>query len=301
LKVPLAGFPKCYLSELCQTKTMTVEEWIDMSSALDIDGHEFYWLFTPDTKSDRRDLLARVKDQGRSIPMMCYSPDFTRPDRADRMAEVEAQKRALDACEDLGVKFCRVLSGQRRPGLEVHETVSWVAECIQLLLPHAAALGITLVLENHYKDGFWDYPEFAQSMDVFMRLLEAVGDHSNFGVNYDPSNALVAGDDPLVLLEAVKHRVVSMHASDRYLKGGTLDDLKKLDASASSRGYASILQHGVIGQGFNDYDRIFALLKSVGFTGWVSIEDGSDPQGGMERLQQSAVFLREKMHQYGLP
>ena len=214
---------------------------------------------------------------------------------------MEAEKRALDSCEDLGVKFCRVLSGQRRPGLEVHETVSWVAECIQLLLPHAEELGITLILENHYKDGFWEYPEFAQSKDVFMSLLEAVGDHPNFGVNYDPSNALVAGDDPVVFLEAVKHRVVSMHASDRYLKGGTLEDLKRLDADTSSRGYASILQHGVIGQGFNDYDRIFAILKSVGFTGWVSIEDGSDPESGMERLQQSAVFLREKMHQYGLP
>ncbi len=153
---------------------MTVEEWIDMSSALDIDGHEFYWLFTPETKSGRRDLLARVKDQDRSIPMMCYSPDFTKPDRADRMAEVEAEKRALDACGDLGVKFCRVLSGQRRPGLEVHETVSWVVECIQLLLPLAHELGITLILENHYKDGFWEYPEFAQSKDVFMSLLEAI-------------------------------------------------------------------------------------------------------------------------------
>ena len=80
--MPLAGFPKCYLSELCETRTMSVEEWIDMSSALDIDGHEFYWLFTPETKSGRRDLLSRVKDQGRSIPMMCYSPDFTKPDRA---------------------------------------------------------------------------------------------------------------------------------------------------------------------------------------------------------------------------
>ena len=25
---------------------------------------------------------------------------------------------------------------------------------------------ITLILENHYKDDFWEYPEFAQKTDV---------------------------------------------------------------------------------------------------------------------------------------
>ncbi len=43
---------------------------------------------------------------------------------------------------------------------------------------------------------------------------------SYFGVQYDPSNAIVAGDDPIELLRHVADRVVSMHASDRYLADG---------------------------------------------------------------------------------
>ncbi len=75
-------------------------------------------------------------------------------------------------------------------------------------------------MENHYKDNYWQYPEFAQKMDVFAEIVDQI-DSPWFGVNYDPSNAFLAGDDPLVLLDRVKHRVVSMHASDRYLKFGT--------------------------------------------------------------------------------
>jgi sugar phosphate isomerase/epimerase len=231
--------------------------------------------------------------------MMCYSPDFTKLTAAERQTEITAQQRVLEGCTDLGVTFCRVLSGQRRPGLDTDAALGWVAECIHALLPFAQSLGITLVLENHYKDGFWDYPEFAQRQDLFLRLVQAIGPHPAFGVNYDPSNAIVAGDDPIELLEAVKDRVVSMHASDRYLKSGTLADLRQTDATAG-QGYSGILEHGVIGQGLNDYDRIFTILKSAGFTGWISIEDGADPVGGFDRLDESAQFLRAKMREHGL-
>ena len=69
-------------------------------------------------------------------------------------------------------------------------------------------------------------PEFAQKMDVFCDLVDRI-DSPHFGVNYDPSNAILAGDDPLELLRRVKHRVVTMHASDRYLAEGTLEDLRR--------------------------------------------------------------------------
>jgi sugar phosphate isomerase/epimerase len=90
-----------------------------------------------------------------------------------------------------------------------------------------------------------------------------------------------------------------MHASDRYLEGGTLDDLRQMDA-AGRQGYADMLTHGVIGEGLNDYDQIFSILKDAGFDGWVSIEDGQDPDQGMAHLHASAQFLRRTMRQHGL-
>jgi len=278
---------------------MSVEQWIDTSSELDVDGLEFYWPFTPANADQRRRIAARVAAQNRSIPMMCYSPDFTQPEREVRDKEVRKQENVLLACTDLSIRYCRVLSGQRRPGLDRDEAILWVADCIHQLLPLAERLGIVLILENHYKDNFWEFPEFAQHSDVFVDLLNRIGKHPNFGVNFDPSNTLIAGEDPIELLRMIKGHVVTMHASDRYLEAGTLTDLQRIDVDPMT-GYSTLLKHGVIGCGLNDYDRIFAILASSGFAGWISIEDGADPACGMEQLALSATFLRKKMTEYGL-
>jgi len=92
-----------------------------------------------------------------------------------------------------------------------------------------------------------------------------------------------------VLLDRVKERVVTMHASDRYLKSGTIEDLRKEESSV---GYANRLAHGVIGKGLNDYDRIFSTLHSMGFESWISIEDGMN---GMDDLRESVRFLNAKI------
>ena len=188
----------------------------------------------------------------------------------------------------LGGSYCRVLSGQRRPEVSRADGIRYAAESIEACIPHAAGRGITLILENHYKDNYWQYPEFAQKMEVFCDLVDQI--HSpHFGVNYDPSNTILAGEDPLELLRRVKHRVVTMHASDRYLAEGTIEDLRREEDSI---GYAKRLRHGEIGKGLNDYDKIFSELKGVGFDGWISIEDGVD---GMDELRRSVTFLWGKI------
>ena len=288
----LATFPKGFLNELCNDGSMALREWIDMCTVLDVDGFEFYSgmcdLKDPARWSDYRKM---VEDQGRCIPMLCCSPDFIQRDVDVRQREIDREKHWIDMCADLGGAFCRVLSGQRRPDVSREEGLLYATECIETCLPHASDRGVTLVIENHYKDNFWVYPEFAQHMDVFCELVGRI-QSPHFGVNYDPSNTFLAGEDPLELLRRVKDRVVTMHASDRYLAEGTIEDLRREE---NVEGYADRLRHGVIGQGVNDYDAIFAELSGVGFDSWISIEDGVD---GMDQLHDSAAFLRNKIHQY---
>jgi len=272
---------------------MTVSEWIELAAQLTIDGLEWYAGFLEMADEANWPLFRQqVEAHGKVIPMMCCSPDFTHPDPGFRAQEVEKQKRWIDMTYTLGGSYCRVLSGQRRPELSIEEGVSLAAECIEACLPYAQERGITLILENHYKDDFWTYPEFAQKMDVFCMLVDRIH-HPNFGVNYDPSNTYLAGEDPLELLYRVSDRVVTMHASDRYLIEGTIEDLRREEGGAA--GYAKRLSHGEIGKGLNDYDAIFTELKRVGFDGWISIEDGVD---GMAQLERSVAFLRRKMAEY---
>lgn len=288
----LAAFPKAYMDQLCVDGTMSLAEWIDLAATLDIDGLEFYSGLL-DLQDPKRwpEARKRVEDVGLAMPMMCCSPDFTHPTESFRNRQIDLEKQWIDMTAALGGQYCRVLSGQRRPEVSRADGIRYAADCIKACLPHAAERGITLILENHYKDGYWDHPEFAQRMDVFCDLLAEI-DAPNFGVNYDPSNTILAGEDPLELLERVKHRVVTMHASDRYLAEGTMEDLRREE---DCLGYAKRLRHGEIGKGMNDYDAIFRSLAGVGFNGWISIEDGVE---GMDQLRGSVTFLREKISQH---
>ena len=289
----LAAFPKDFMQDLCKDGTMTVSEWISLAADLEVDGLEWYAGFLEMAdESNWPKFRKQVEDAGKVIPMMCCSPDFTHPDTAFREREIAKQKRWIDMTHALGGSYCRVLSGQRRPELSMDEGVKLAAESIYACLPYAEERGVTLIIENHYKDDFWEYPEFAQQMDVFCKLVDAV-QHPFFGVNYDPSNTYLAGEDPLELLKRVSHRVVTMHASDRYLAEGTIEDLRREESGAA--GYAKRLRHGEIGKGLNDYDAIFTELRDKGFDGWISIEDGVD---GMDQLRRSVAFLKAKMAQY---
>lgn len=289
----LAAFPKAFMQELCKDGSMKVSEWIELASQLDIEGLEWYAGFLEMAdETNWEKFRAEVASKGKQIPMLCCSPDFTHPDRDFRAKEVEKQKTWIRMCSALGGQFCRVLSGQRRPELSMEQGISYAVECIEECLPFAKENNVTLIIENHYKDDFWEFPEFAQKMDVFCELVNRIH-HPNFGVNYDPSNTFLAGEEPLELLYRVSDRVVSMHASDRYLIEGTIEDLRKEEGGAV--GYAKRLRHGEIGKGLNDYDAIFAELKRVGFDGWISIEDGIE---GMEQLERSVAFLKKKIEKY---
>lgn len=289
----LAAFPKAFVRALCKDGTMTLQQWVDLAAPLKLDGLEYYSGFLelqdPARWVDARRMVERA---GMVIPMLCCSPDFSQPDPELRRKEIEREKSWIRMAATLGAGYCRVLSGQRRPELTIQQGLDLVVSAIEACLPEAEACNVTLILENHYKDDFWNYPEFAQKMDVFCALVDRIR-HPHFGVNYDPSNAIIAGDDPLELLRRVKRRVVTMHASDRFLIEGTVEDLRREENG--SEGYLKRLRHGEIGRGLNDYDAIFRELRSVGFNNWISIEDGVD---GMNQLEASVGFLRRKLAQH---
>ncbi len=288
----ISAFPKCYLEDIADG-TMGLLEWIDMSVELEPDGLELYSGWLDDTSEGA---LRRIRDRadkhGLPLPMMCHSPDFTLAEPEARQSEIDRQIEMIRVTAALGGEYCRTLSGQRRPHLGVEEGVDRVVGCIERCLPEAERCGVRLVIENHYKDIFWRYPEFAQRMDVFLQIVERI-DSEWFGVQFDPSNSLVAGEDPLELLVAVTDRLMTMHASDRYvIEGHSLEELAEADGDT---GYAHILQHGVTGEGANDYAAIFEILRNAGFDGWISIEDGMH---GMDEMRRSMEFLRRMSRRY---
>jgi sugar phosphate isomerase/epimerase len=291
----ISAFPKCYLDDIAKRR-MSVFDWINQARSLDADGLEMYEGFFTSLDNSYLDRLAdKIHAAGFEMPMLCCSPDFTHPDADQRKRAVDHQAEMIRAAHRLGGKrtVCRVLSGQRHPEVSREQGLAWAREGIEQSLVVAHEHDVVLGLENHYKDGFWKYPEFAQKQDVFLALVDSIADRTHFGVQYDPSNALVAGDDPIALLERVATRVVSMHASDRFLEAGaSLDELRQADGTL---GYSPKLKHGVTGCGLNDYHAIFRILAAHHYRGWISIEDGMN---GMKEMAASLAFLRAMAQQY---
>jgi sugar phosphate isomerase/epimerase len=285
-------FPKCYFDDLVDGR-MSFEQWIHDAATLGGEGVEHYdgW-FRSFAPADVDPIIRAMEETGQITSMLCFSPDFTHPDPAERARQVERQKAAIDLTARLGARHCRTLSGQRHPGMSRSDGIARTLDGIRRSLEYAEQRDVVLCMENHYKDGTWRYPEFAQPEDIFLEIIGQI-ESPCFGVQYDPSNAVVGGFDPVAFLDKVKDRVVTMHASDRYLApGATLDDLKTADGAT---GYASALKHGETGKGMNDYDAIFRILASVGFDGWISIEDGMN---GLDEIARSAEFLKAKRAKY---
>lgn len=289
MPLKISAFPKCYLEDISLGR-MSVFDWIHMARTLDADGLEMYDGFFTTREPAYLDSIGDAIDAfGFKMPMLCCSPDFTAPDEDERKRAIDREAEMIGVAARLGGPgvVCRVLSGQRYPEVSWEQGRDWVVDAIEFLLPVAREHNVVLGMENHYKDGFWKYPEFAQKRDRFVSIVNAIGDRENFGVQYDPSNAIVAGDDPIELLNDIADRVVSMHASDRYLaEGTTLEELRQNDGTL---GYSPNLRHGVTGKGLNDYDAIFQILAAHNYRGWVSIEDGMN---GMDEMVESLAFLR---------
>ena len=272
---------------------MDYVEWIRSAASLGAEGVEHYdGFFRSFSAADVDPVVEALAETGQTSSMLCFSPDFTHADAGERARQVERQKAAIDLAVTLGTRFCRTLSGQNRPGLTRAEGIARTVECLHRSLEYAEQRDAILCLENHYKDGTWRYAEFAQPEDIFLEIVDRV-DSPRLGVQYDPSNALVGGYDPIRFLRNVTGRLVTMHASDRYLAdGATLDALRQSDGTL---GYSDTLRHGETGRGMIDYDAIFRILAEARFSGWISVEDGMN---GLEELKRSVEFLRAKRLEY---
>ncbi len=291
-KPKISVFPKCYFDELC-AGTRDYGGWLRSAATLGAEGVEHYdGFFRSFRPEDVDPIIAIMQETGQTSSMLCFSPDFTHPDPVQRQRQFERQCAAIDLCLRLGMRYCRTLSGQHFPGMTRQEGIERTVEGIKRSLDYAARKDVTLCMENHYKDGNWQYPEFAQPEDIFLEIVSRI-DSPYFGVQFDPSNATIGGYDPISFLEKVKTRVVTMHASDRYLvPGATLAELRQADGTI---GYSPKLLHGETGKGMNDYDAIFRILASVQFTGWISVEDGMN---GLDELARSIAFLKQKRNEY---
>jgi len=232
----------------------TVEECVERAGAMGFDGVEIL-----EVQMHRRDagylqsLKRRAFGLGLDLCGLAAHQSFLTPDADSRRENVEKTIASIELAYALGIPTVRINTGRwgtsasfdelmanrgiepPLPGYADEDAFGWVIEAIERCIPGAERCGVVMGLENHWG--------LARTAGGLLRVVEAV-DSPWLGVTLDTGNFL---EDTYEQLEAVAPRATFVHAKT-YFGGG---DWYELDL---------------------DYDRIAAILRGVGYRGYVSLE-----------------------------
>ncbi|HEX8992417.1 MAG TPA: sugar phosphate isomerase/epimerase family protein [Anaerolineales bacterium] len=265
----LSCLPVSFFAEIISGK-MTLGDWARMGVELGLDAIDLSILFVPDRSPQTVTRLRdRIESAGIGIAMVTSYPDFTHPDACQRAKELELEIDVVETAHRLGAKMVRVTAGQAHPGLGKDDGICWAVEGLSGLAERVRGSGVQLVYENHAKPGAWQYADFSQPPDIFLEIARQTAS-APLGINFDTGNAAAFAADPLLLLQAVIGRVISLHASDSSTHGA--------------------LNHCLLGTGITPFAQLFSYLKQQGWDGWICMEEASNL--GRNGVEKAAAFVR---------
>jgi L-ribulose-5-phosphate 3-epimerase len=231
-----------------------IETVIDKAAALGVEGVDV--LHRQMDKEDRaslQQLKRRAFINGVSLVSLSIHQDFVDADPAARQKDIDHTIHCMQIAHELGIPCMRLNTGRWNtiasfddlmkargiepvtPGHTEDEGFKWCIESIEKVLPKAEEYGVLLALENHWG--------LARTPEGQLRILDAVKSPW-LGALMDTGNFL---EDPYPKLEMIAPRTVFVQAKT-YDGGG---EWYSLDL---------------------DYDRIAAILKKVGYHGYVALE-----------------------------
>ena len=259
-----------------KSERVPIEHVIEEAARLELDGVE---ILHQQMASEANPYLQKLKRHafihGLDLYALSIHQGFVSPDEATRQKNINHTVHCIRLAHELGIPSIRLNSGRwgtvpsftelmevegQEPALPGHtedEAFEWVIAAIEKCLPDAEKYGVVLGLENHW--GLTCTPEGVN------RIVSAI-DSEWLKVTMDCGNFL---SNPYAKLTQIADEAVLVHAKT-YYGGG---EWYTLDL---------------------DYAKIGAILKNVGFRGYVSIEfEGTaDARIG---VPQSVAMLRNAL------
>ena len=233
----------------------SLADWFRFAAELGLDGADISVAHLANREPTYlRTLRGQAESAGITIAMLVTYADFTHPGAAERARQVDELRAYIDAGVELGVAFLRVTAGQAHPGISRPAGIEWAVEGLTACLEHPRQAGIVLAYENHTKGYAWTYNDFSQPSDIFLEIVRRT-EGTGLGILYDTANTLAHGDDPLAVLEQVKHRVAVIHTND-IRRAGAFEPV-------------------LVGSGVAPIGPIYEVLIQAGFDGWLCVEEAS--------------------------
>jgi sugar phosphate isomerase/epimerase len=184
--------------------------------------------------------------------------------------EMDRTRRQLEFAYQINAEILRVFTSHIPEYYIWEEMYLQVIKCLKKLAKEAENLGVKLAVENH--------GGMTATAKQVKRIISSINEEY-VGLNLDPANFLVSGEDPVKAARELSEFVIHTHIKD---------------CVKTEKGYTFC----EIGTGEINYYEILKALKEKRYEGYLSIEyeNTLDPEKG---TQISLINLRKILREIG--
>jgi sugar phosphate isomerase/epimerase len=272
VKAPdLSWFPVRYIEEIAEGRR-SESWWLPDAERFGFRFVELHQSFVDEPVKVAR-MEQALHASGLGVAMITGASDLVHPLAERRAEQKRGVRNNIEVAARLGAPAVRITTGLRHDAVPLDVGLTWIAEAAEELGQFAEARGVTLCVENHFRDRTWPLGavDFAAEPNRFRALYKLLN-RTRVRINYDSSQPMVVDGDELVLLESVAPRIFHVHLGDRV------------------RGSRS---HSVLGEGDVRIPAILARLRALRYDRFLSIEDGS--REGNTGLERGLAFVRKEV------
>jgi sugar phosphate isomerase/epimerase len=169
------------------------------------------------------------------------------------------------------VQICETMYPPKWMGVE--DAYAVMKMNLRPILECCADNGVCLGVEPH--------GPYTAHRETMLRIL-GLFDSPWLKVNFDTGNSYLSGEDPYAFLEAVKDKVVHLHAKDIT---ASQSDAERGKVDGTAVGCAC-------GSGVIDWRRVAAILRTIDYHGVISVECGTEQQAA-DSLKHLQTVLAE--------
>lgn len=250
--------------KVVESGQMDLPKFIEFAARQSVEGVELLDYFWNDEKVEIPQVKKQMADAGLKLAVYSIGNDFFQPDAKARAGVLAGLKHGVDVANQLGVNLMRVFSGSHKEGYKLEDGLGWILEGLSAGAAYAQQHGVILALENH---GL-----MAGRSDQVRDIIQKVNSPA-LRANLDTGNFLLVGQNPVDAARELGPLVALVHLKD-FRRAGPADTVhvyKGLDGA----GYTGT----VTGEGMVDLPKIVDVLRSAGYSGWLSLEyeGGADP------------------------
>lgn len=252
------SFIPYYMEGKLRWNAPATDEAIRVLSKEEFDGVEWMLGHHFRTPEDLAHLAKKTREGGLEISnIMCWQ-DLASTDEKTRNSRVKILENFISAAGNLSIPIVNVFTGPiswadsfQKIGRDISEQEAWKAiiEAFSKLVVAAERNDVVVTIEAVFAMLVHDYYTMRELLDHF--------ESKNLAVNLDPSHLALYGGDPAFAVHRLGSRVKHVHVKDAVGRAGS---------------FGEDFVFPFLGEGTVNWKEFFESLKSVGYSGYLSLE-----------------------------